>query len=263
MTSSKPQLRSHIKGVIAWGRLTLHMAGVETANRYRWSRVGTLWPTLSFAIYSVSVSVVFSVVFQQELRSYLPYLTTGLACWIFVQSFMVEGVNLLTTYQGYIVNIRLPLGLYPAILVLRSFYTLALQFPVIIVVKIIFGDTFFPGILLLPIALILLMVIGAYLASCFSYIGTLFPDVRHLVPSIATILTLITPILYPVSLLSEFPLLYKANPMYYLVTLVRDPLLGNVPPVSIWVGSLLTLCVLLPVQLMLSRRAGRRVVPLI
>lgn len=244
-------------------KLVMHLARLEIGNRYKWSRVGSLWPSLSFALYATAISVVFTAVLNQDLRSYLPYLTSGLAAWTFVQSFLSEGVTLLSTYKGYIINVRIPFVVYSGVLVARSAYVFLLQLPIVVIAKILFADPFLPGIAVLPLALLVTSLAGALMAICFSYLGPLFPDMAHLMPSLIMVLWLVTPILYPPSLLDSYPLIYEANPMYYLVSLIREPLLGQMPGLSIWLGSLFSVFALGVLAFWLNRVVGKRIVPVL
>ena len=120
-------------------RLVSKIVTIEIRNRYKWSRLGSLWVILSFAIYCSSVSIVYSRIFNQDLKEYLPYLASGLLSWTFIQSFYVEGITLYSNYKGYIVNINLPFYVYSLVSVLRNLAIFLYQIPVLIFIKIIFS----------------------------------------------------------------------------------------------------------------------------
>ena len=121
-------------------RLVSKIVTIEIRNRYKWSRLGSLWVVLSFAIYCSSVSIVYSRIFHQDLKEYLPYLASGLLSWTFIQSFYVEGITLYSNYKGYIVNINLPFYVYSLVSVLRNLVIFLYQIPVLIFIKIIFSS---------------------------------------------------------------------------------------------------------------------------
>jgi ABC-type polysaccharide/polyol phosphate export permease len=243
--------------------LVSKIVSIEIRNRYKWSRLGSLWVILSFSIYCISVSIVYSRIFDQNLKEYLPYLASGLLSWTFIQSFYVEGITLFSNYKGYIVNINLPFHIYSLISVLRNLVIFLYQIPVLIIIKIIFLSPVSFSMLMFPFSLTLVFIIGVLISGILAPIGVIFKDFAQLVPAVATILTLVTPILYPKELLKSATWLYELNPMYYLVTLVRDPLLGKFPSFQVICTCLLFVISLIPIQVFVNRIFGKRIVPII
>ncbi len=232
-------------------------------NRYKWSRLGSLWVVLSFSIYCISVSIVYSRLFNQNLEDYLFYLASGLLSWTFIQSFYVEGITLFSNYKGYIVNINLPFYIYSLISVLRNLVIFLYQIPVLIIIKLVFSSPISFSMIIFPLSLTLVFITGILISGILAPIGVIFKDFAQLVPAIATILTLVTPILYPKELLKSATWLYEFNPMYYLVSLVRDPLLGKFPSFQVICVCLLFVVSLIPIQICVNRIFGKRIVPII
>ena len=70
-----------------WGRLGWR----EVKRRYRRTVVGPFWTTLSLAIFVVVLGVVWSRLWNQDPKTYLPYLTSGMLTWVMFSSFCTEG----------------------------------------------------------------------------------------------------------------------------------------------------------------------------
>ena len=67
-----------------------------------------------------------------------------------------------------------------------------------------------------------------------------------------------TPIIYPINIVPERLLwLIKLNPMYYMITIFRDPLyLGIVPPLEFWaIASVLALAALISGALIFTSKS--------
>lgn len=239
------------------------MATIEIQNRYKWSKLGSYWLLLSFGIYSLSVSIVYSHLFSIPQNRYLPYLASGLITWTLVQSFYVEGISLFANYKGYIVNINLPFYVYSMILITRNTLILLLQLPILVLIKLIYNDKFGWNFIIFPFYLIIIMMIGILIAGTLAPLGVVFKDLNHLIPAISTVLTLITPILYPAELLKNASWLYELNPMYYFVTLVRDPLLGNSVDLKIIFVCVSTILVLGLLHYLVNNILDKKIVPLI
>ena len=65
---------------------------------------------------------------------------------------------------------------------------------------------------------------------------------RDLTPAIASgmqILMFVTPVFWPPEMLgSRLAFIAQLNPFYHLVLILRDPLLGNVPPLASWLWAI-------------------------
>lgn len=243
--------------------LVNRMAIQELSNRYKWSKLGVIWPFFSFLIYVMSVSLVYSKIFSLETKVYLPYLASGMLSWIFVQSFYVEGISLLSAYKGFIININLPFSYYISVMILRNFYLFLLQLPVLFLVNWNTHSEITKNIFFLPICLIPVMLWGFLIAGILAPLGIVFKDLVHLIPSVATILSLITPILYPISVLENASWLYEYNPFFYLVSLIREPLLGQIPKVNYFLITFFIIIILIPFYVIINKILDRKIVPII
>jgi ABC-type polysaccharide/polyol phosphate export permease len=65
---------------------------------------------------------------------------------------------------------------------------------------------------------------------------------RDLTPAVASgmqVLMFVTPVFWPPTLLGEkLALVSQLNPLFHLVLILRDPLLGSVPPLASWLWSI-------------------------
>src|ERR1044072_2328255 len=58
----------------------------DVRQRYRRSRVGQFWITLSMGIFIVAIGPVYAILFATELKEFLPYLTVNIVVWSFISS---------------------------------------------------------------------------------------------------------------------------------------------------------------------------------
>ena len=70
--------------------------------RYRRSMLGFLWSLLNPLLVMTVISVVFSIIFQQELRSYSVYIFSGLAPWWFISAAIIGGCSTLINAEGFL-----------------------------------------------------------------------------------------------------------------------------------------------------------------
>ena len=76
-------LRDLVAGLKAW-RVWTVLAVTDVRQRYRQSRIGQFWITISMGATIVGVGLVFGSIMDQPFGSYLPFLGIGLIVWAFL-----------------------------------------------------------------------------------------------------------------------------------------------------------------------------------
>jgi ABC-type polysaccharide/polyol phosphate export permease len=193
------------------------LVGRELTLRYKRSVIGIGWTLLNPMLTSFVLWVVFSFAFADRLPSgqqYAPYLMAGIVLNSFFNLGVVISAESIASNSSVLTKIYVPpqvfpisvalaglvnffIGLIPlAIVVLISGQTLALTFPLVIIVG------FF----------LALLVAGLGLALSLLFIR--FDDTKNIVGVTLLILTYLTPIFYPISILNErMQSIVKLNPL--------------------------------------------------
>src|SRR5262249_38719627 len=86
-------------------------------------------------------------------------------------------------------------------------------------------------------ALALVMVTGAGLGVALGVLGARYRDLQPAMGVASSFLFFFSPIMWHADQLHANHWVYLFNPIYYIVTLLRDPLLGHAPDVWIWIGA--------------------------
>jgi len=219
-------------GTLAWNDIKL---------RYRRTTLGPLWITLGLAATVFSVGVLYGVLFGNELSHHLPYFATGLVAWTLLGSTISEGC---TTYLGAAAIIRtipVPLVVHVYRMLARHLIILAHNLLLIATLWLIFRwPPNWHLLLVLPgIALVLTTVFG--LVLFLSVVAARFRDVQLIVSTTLQLVFLMTPIMWDAESLRPSGLLYVAefNPVYHLIEVIREPLLGVAPSAVSWFSSIL------------------------
>ena len=215
-------------------RLWTMLGWNDIRQRYRRSTLGPFWITISMAIFTLLLGVIYSRIFNQELAVFLPYIAMGLITWGFISSTTVEATGSFIEGAGIIKQIRLPLTIYPMRTIWRSFIILLHTIVLIVPITIIFQTKLgweallvFPGLLLVFLNQIWVTIVIAILT-------TRFRDIVQLVATAMQIAMFATPIMWPVSALRDGHIIADVNPLYHLIDLVRAPLLGQTPAELSW-----------------------------
>jgi ABC-2 type transport system permease protein/lipopolysaccharide transport system permease protein len=61
--------------------LWLYLARQDIRLRYRRSKIGPFWITLSMAVFCLALGAVYGKIFKAETTEYLPFLSIGFVFW--------------------------------------------------------------------------------------------------------------------------------------------------------------------------------------
>jgi ABC-type polysaccharide/polyol phosphate export permease len=218
-----------------WGMLGWH----DIRKRYRRSVLGPFWLTLSMAVLVASLGFIYGSLFNFHLSDYLPFLALGLAIWNFVAAILNEGCHSFLEFESLIKHVRMPLSVHALRVVWRNLIILAHNAVIFVVMALWLG--LWPGFGLLEamLGVVLLVVNAVWIALLLGIACARFRDIQPITGSVVQLLFFITPVMWKPELMAERQLLITLNPIYYLMEVVRGPLLGETLPFSTWAGALL------------------------
>jgi ABC-type polysaccharide/polyol phosphate export permease len=219
-----------LEGFKHW-RIWFLLGWQDLRLRYRRSIIGPFWITLSMAIMIYSMGFLYAKLFKVDLTVYYPYLAAGMVTWSLISSIITESAEAFFSNSGIIKQIKLPYTVYILRLLTRNiiifFHNLLAILPILIIFKVpmTWGS---PIILIINLAL--LNICAFNYAYLIAILGTRFQDIKQIVVSIVQIMFLLTPIMWmPTMIPDRFGFLAHFNPIYQLITMIREPLLGQAP----------------------------------
>jgi ABC-2 type transport system permease protein len=222
----------------------LHAGWIDVVWRFRRTRLGPFWHTLGLAAFVLVMGVVWSTILHQDPYQYFRYVTVSMLVWGLIASFITEGTSILVSGQATALSIRFPYVAFAFAHVWRALLLFAHHFVFYFFVLII--TWFSPGwtvFLAIP-GLLLLAANGVWMSLL---VGMLCLRWRDLIPATFSgmqIAIFVTPVFWPKELLGpKLAFAAELNPLYHLVQIMRDPLLGNVPPLEHWLWALSTLVI--------------------
>jgi ABC-type polysaccharide/polyol phosphate export permease len=217
---------SDIWGRLGWG---------ETKRRYRRTVFGPFWTTLSLAIFVITLGLVGSNLFHQDTRTYLPFLTSGMLCWALFSTICTEGCASFTGSQMLIMQLRISYTLLACAAVWRNVIIFFHNIIIYVVVALYGGVPITWATLLFIPGFILLCLNGLWIVILFGALCARFRDVQQLVSNLLQISMFLTPIFWtPSQLTGRAATLANLNPLYHLIAVVREPMLGVAPSVLNW-----------------------------
>lgn len=235
----------------------------DIRSRYRGSVLGPLWLLATLGILVGGLSLVYGAVFNQPLKTFIPYLTAGFMAWWFVSASITECCTAFIANSALIRNQPLPIAIYVLQALARNAAILATNLVVFLVVALICGlRPSTAHLLLIPG----FMLVGALLFStglCLAIICARYRDIPHLVTNLLQVAMLLTPIMFVKSMLGPRARLADLNPFFHMVDAIRAPLLGEQPSLTTWLFLVAANMIAAGAALWLMRRAGHRVAYLV
>lgn len=217
--------------------LALFFAWGDTKARYRRSVLGPFWLVLGTAVGVVGLGLLWSKLLKIPHALFIPSLAVGLVVWQLIAGCVTESTTILTRNASIIRNLKTPYLIFPVQLVLRQLINFAHNIVVVVVVLIVFPPMIgFAQLLLIP-GLLLLVVNLAWITLLIGMLGARFRDLEQLVAVLMPMLFFVSPVIYRPNQLDAHQGFLWLNPFSYLISLIRDPIQGIVPPSFVYIVS--------------------------
>jgi homopolymeric O-antigen transport system permease protein len=218
-----------------WGRL----GWLDVKRRYRRTKIGPFWSTLTLAVYVIAVGIVGAGLWNQDIKTYLPYLTSGMLVWTLLSTIIIESCTLFV--QGYALfrNVRFEYSILAYAMVWRNFILFLHNTAVYALVMLVNPALLSWTILLAIPGIVIVLVNGVWIALLVGLVCLRFRDVQPLVQTTIQISMLVTPIFWSPDALKGLTQFFfvQLNPIYRLIDIVRTPLLGGIPTVASYAGA--------------------------
>jgi ABC-type polysaccharide/polyol phosphate export permease len=223
-----------VVGAITHPHLWLVLGWLEVKQRYRRSKIGPFWITLSLGIMVVALGAIYSRLLGSEMRDYIPSLAAGMIVWQLISGLINDECTAFLATEGVIKQIPTPLTVHILRVIWRNLIILAHNMIIYILVMLYYlknpGMAFF----LAPLGLALIALNSVACGMILGVLSARFRDIPPIVASLVQLAFFVTPVLWKPENLKTRIMVVEANPLYYLLELVRKPLTGDIPPLSFW-----------------------------
>lgn len=238
-----------------WGRFAVH----DIRQRFRRSVLGPFWITLSLGIMVGALGLVFSTLFQQDMRQILPHIATGLIFWGLLTGCIGDGTTVFIGSESYIRNVPLPLSVHVYRMLARNViiwaFNMAIYFGILLVFKINPG---WQVLLVIP-GLVLFALNMSWMALAAGILSTRYRDIPQVIMNAIQVIFFVTPVFWSVESLPNRPAFVHFNPFFHMLEIVRAPLLGTNASLESWLFVLAMAVVGFGFTAYLYRRAYARI----
>jgi lipopolysaccharide transport system permease protein len=225
-------------------RLATTFGWQDIAQRYRRSPIGAFWLTINMAVLIGALGMIFGMLFRMPLTAFLPYVCAGLVAWGYVSTALNEGCTAFIASDGLILHVRMPLFTHVLRVLWRNAIILSHNLLIFPIVLLAVGRTPTWGMLWAIPGWVLLSLNLAWMMLVLGILCARYRDMIQVVQNLLQVLFYATPLMWmPQALPDGKGLLATLNPFFHLVSVVRDPLLGQPVPATTW-GACLSLLAL-------------------
>ncbi len=227
-------IKDIVDGLRSWP-LALRLGWMDIARRYRRTRIGPFWGTLSVAAFIGTMGFLYSGLFGQDPEAYLPYLSSGFAVWIPLSSFVNESAGAFLAAESVVKQSSVPFSTFVWQGVVRNFIVFFHYVQVFVFVAIVFHvEVSLNTFLVLP-GLLLLFINAGWVGIMVALFCTRFRDLQQLLATLMQMLFFLTPIFWMPGQAGRVRTIFvDLNPAHHFVDIVRSPMLGQAPHVYSW-----------------------------
>lgn len=254
-----PQRAGHASWLFALSVLTRH----EFRARYRAQALGVVWSLLNPIVMMGILSVIFTRVFKSATPNFPIFMLIGLIVWQFISTAALASTAAFVSHAEIIKRTIFPRQLLPLAVMLSYGINFAIESSVLLIFIPIFPDAFRLSwtLLLVPVILGFLMLLLAGVALAVSVLNVIYRDVGYLVNTALMILYWLTPVIYPVEVITEpYQTVLKCNPLTGMLNALRGCVMtGTAPTLLMWASIVLPTLLVLAVGWVIFRHYERMV----
>jgi ABC-type polysaccharide/polyol phosphate export permease len=231
-------VRQRLREVYAYRELLRNLVVRDLKVRYRNSFFGFLWalgnPLLMMGVFTI----VFTVLWPQEIHKFPVFILAGLLPWNFFSASVVGSITSITGNAHLVKKVYFPREILPAALVMSNLVNFCLALIALFIVIILFRIPLTGWLLLLPLVIAVQAIFALGVAFFLSAINVFYRDTEVIMDVVIMALFFMTPVFYPIERLPQsfvafgidLPvqrLMYILNPMASLIASYRSILYGS------------------------------------
>jgi ABC-type polysaccharide/polyol phosphate export permease len=222
-------------GLVQW-RVWWILAVLEVRQRYRRSSLGQFWVTISMAATIAGIGVVFGIIFNQPLDSYIPFLGVGLVIWGLASGLVNELTTTFIASDTYLRAYPGPKSLVIYRTIARNMIGVAHNLLIVPALMVLFQIPLTWAHLLFIPGLALVLLNGVWMGMLLGPLATRFRDLPQLITNAMQLAFFVTPILFrPAQIQDRLWAVTHFNPFASWIEITRAPLLGTLPDAYHWI----------------------------
>lgn len=231
------------KEIWQYRELFYFLAWRDIKVKYKQTVIGIIWAILQPLLTMIIFTFVFNKVAKVSLGNvpYAVFTLSGLVFWNFFSSSLSTVSDCFLANKAILTKVYFPRIIIPIAAIIVDFVDFAVSLALLIVVLFVFHIYFNPIVFIVLLGLLFLVFltvlgIGLMLAT----LNIKYRDVRYILPFFIQLFLFLTPVIYPLSLVSnKYFWLFYLNPLTGVLDVFRNSLFNtgfahaNCIPISI------------------------------
>jgi lipopolysaccharide transport system permease protein len=220
---------SRLRTFFQYRELFFQLVSRNIKLKYRRSLLGYFWSVLSPLLTMVIMAAVFSTMLARGIENFPVYLISGQILFAFMNGAVIRAIPSVLDSAAIIKKIYVPKYIFTLAAVTTELIIMFFSLGALVIVVAVTGLSLSPYIFLVFVPIIELYIfcigLGFFLAQAMVF----FRDVQYIWGVFSTAWMYLTPIFYPITMLSE-PIRFMVanfNPIYYYIVQFRYSLLGG------------------------------------
>ena len=221
-----------------WGTMGMQ----DIRQRYRRSKIGPFWLTISMGVMIGALGILYGALFKIDIADFLPYVAAGFVIWGLLSGLILDSTKSFISAEGLIRQLSVPLSVHVFRDIWRNLLIFFHNIWIYVAVSLWFGA--FPG----PIALLALVGVAVltfnalWLGLLLGLLSARFRDIPQIIASIVQVTFFVTPIIWKADMLPGRSFVLEFNPFFHFLDIVRGPLLGHYPTLFTWAAVMFMTC---------------------
>ena len=222
-----------IKELLHFRDLFYYLTWRDVKVKYKQTVVGVLWAVFQ----PFATMIVFSIFFGKLVgvpsdgTPYPIFVYIGLLFWNLFSGSLNEVAASFVTNERIITKVYFPRIILPVSTILTNVIDFLIAAGMFVILMAYFR--FIPhwqGLLLLPVLFAMTVISTLGIGLLFASFNVKYRDVRYILPFFMQLLIFITPVIYPVSVVSaKYRWILGLNPMSGVIDVARSSLIGTTP----------------------------------
>jgi ABC-type polysaccharide/polyol phosphate export permease len=208
--------------------------------RYQRTILGVLWALLNPMLTTMVLVGVFQGILRIETPNYWAFLISGYFPWVFTLHTLGTAAGVVTGHANMSRSVRFPAEALVASAVSSRLVEFLIEMGLVIVVLAVFlHQQPMVSLVALPFVILLQVLLTTGIAMPIAALAVFFDDVQYLLTVVLMLLTLISPVYYPITYAPEsIRGILAFNPFAGILTLYQTILYeGKLPPLELFAST--------------------------
>ena len=222
--------KEYFSGIYENRYILSSLINIDLQAKYRRSVLGVLWSIITPLGLSIIIGSVYSIIFGSDPKEFIPMLFAGLNPWIFLSGAADGGTYAFITAEGYIKQTTTHIQIFPVRVVTVAFVNLLYSIIAFFALYLFLQPAVFSPMMLMVIpGLVIQFMFAVGMANISSIVNLKIRDYQPFQSLLFQGLFYATPVIFDSSMLDVkgFGLVYRLNPFYYMLSVVKLPMLGQ------------------------------------